>query len=271
MAEERKVTTAKAHKIVTEVRDRVVDLLDQDWSPEQISGRLKCEEIYVSTEWIYQYIWADKKRGGQLYEHLRHRAKRYHHRGAIHAGRGCIPHRIDIRERPAIVDTKTRLGDWEIDLIIGAKQQGVILSLVDRCSKYTLLASVPNKTAEAVTAAVLSCFRRLSPHDPGAMVQTITADNGKEFAGHQAIAKALHCSFFFATPYHSWERGLSEHTNGLVRQYFSKKFPLLNIPSPLIQFVENRINNRPRKVLQFFTPLEVLLRSSSQINYALAS
>jgi IS30 family transposase len=206
-----------------------------------------------------------------IYTHLRHRGKKYQHRGSKNAGRGCIPHRIDIQERPAIVEEKIRLGDWEIDLIIGAQQQGAILSMVDRASKYTLLAPLPNKTAAGVTTAILDAFHRPLPDAPQHLVHTITSDNGKEFAAHRQIAAALDCAFFFATPYHSWERGLNEHVNGLVRQYLPKKMTFSHLTSAHTLFIEDRLNHRPRKVLQYRTPYEVWSSNSPAQLIALRS
>lgn len=155
--------------------------------------------------------------GGTLYKHLRHHGKKYNKRSSGKAGRGCIPNRVDIDERPPIVAEKTRLGDWEGDTIIGAKHQGAIVSYVDRCSKFTILKKIDRKTADFGTMATIEKLGQAS-----LPVLTITYDNGKEFSEHGAISKALNVNCYFAKPYHSWERGLNEHTNGLVRQYLPK-------------------------------------------------
>ena len=154
---------------------------------------------------------------------------------------GVIPGRIDIRERPAVVEEKSRVGDWEVDTIIGAKHQGALVSVVDRASKFTFLEHVTGKTAGAVGAAIRRCLMPVL-----ALVHTITADNGKEFAGHQLLAKTLSALFFFATPYHSWERGLNEHTNGLVRQYFPKSTDFKTLDPAAVKRVQELLNNRPR-------------------------
>ncbi len=229
------------------------------WSPEQIAGWLKKHgEAHVSYETIYKHIWADKKRGGTLFKYLRHSGKKYNKRSKGTAGRGCIPGRIDIKDRPAIVEEKTRLGDWELDTIIGAQHRGAIVSMVDRASKLTLLAKVPDKTAENVEKALI---KKLSPKQK--FVYTCTADNGKEFACHQNVSAALNADFFFATPYHSWERGLNEHTNGLVRQYFPKGTNFEDILEEDVNWVEESLNNRPRKILGFETPTEAFNRLSA--------
>lgn len=207
----------------------------------------------VSYETIYQYIWQDKRNGGILYKGLRHAGKKYHKRSKGTAGR------VDIDERPPIVKEKTRLGDWELDTIIGAGQSGAIVSMVDRASKLTKLKKISHKTAQEVERALID---RLEPMQE--FVLTLTADNGKEFASHQKVSQSLNAEFYFAKPYHSWERGLNEHTNGLVRQYFPKSKSFEEISSDDIEWVEERLNNRPRKVLSFLTPLEVFEKLSRE-------
>jgi IS30 family transposase len=236
----------------------VEEKLKLGWSPVQISGWLKRQEnINISYETIYKYIWKDKQQGGTLFKCLRHKGKKYNKRSKGTAGRGCIPGRIDIGERPSIVEEKTRLGDWELDTIIGAQHQGAIVSMVDRTTKLTKLKKVTHKTAEEVETAIIE---KLSPIKE--FVCTLTSDNGKEFAGHKNITTELEASFFFATPYHSWERGLNEHTNGLVRQYFPKSTNFKNISEEDVERVEMLLNNRPRKILNFETPLEAFHRLS---------
>lgn len=193
-----------------------------------------------------------------MYAHLRHNGKRYNKRSSGKAGRGRIPNRVDITARPAIVETKSRIGDWEGDTIIGAKHQMAIVSYVDRHSKYTLLKKITHKTADSVCEATIERMQSL-PHP----VHSITYDNGKEFSGHETIAKALKTSCYFATPYHSWERGLNEHTNGLVRQYVKKSSDFSLLSDEDIQRIEDRLNNRPRKVLNYKTPFEIFFADQS--------
>ena len=245
-------------KMLVDLTIEIEELLKQDWSPQQISGWLKKQgKSHVSHETIYKHIWADKKRGGTLFKHLRHSGKKYNKRSKGTSGRGCIPGRVDIQERPAIVEEKIRLGDWELDTIIGAQHRGAIVSMVDRTSKFTQLVKVSHKTAEEVKEALI---KKLAPIRE--FVHTLTADNGKEFAYHQTVSAELEADFFFATPYHSWERGLNEHTNGLVRQYFSKSTSFDNITEKDIERVEGLLNNRPRRILEFETPLEAFCRLS---------
>ena len=256
LASNRRSTASRRPICMTPENIEIINAkLSEGWSPEQISGRLKLEGIMqVSHESIYRHIWADKRQGGKLYTYLRHGGKKYNHRSSTKAGRGCIPNRVDIKERPAIVERKSRVGDWEGDTLIGAKHQGAILSHVDRKSKYTVLGKLRAKTAKNVVLAAKKCLS-------GLPVRTITYDNGKEFSEHQSLARALKAKCFFATPYHSWERGLNEHTNGLVRQYIKKSSNLSQVPKSKIKHVESLLNNRPRKVLEYQTPIEVLSKA----------
>jgi transposase, IS30 family len=232
-------------------------LLRQDWSPEQVSGWLKsAQRIHVSHEWVYQHIYRDKARGGDLWHHLRcqkRRRKRYGRYGR----RGQIPGRVSIEERPALVETRGRLGDWELDTIIGRAPRRAIVSMVERKSKYTLLAQVERPTAAAVGEALK---QQLQPYRE--KVRTLTADNGREFACHQEVAQCLDAAFYFAHPYHSWERGLNENTNGLVRQYFPKRSDFSQITGADLQRAVAQLNHRPRKTLNYKTPHQVFFNTN---------
>ena len=186
-----------------------------------------------------------------MYKNLRHQGKKYNKRGYKLAGRGCIIARIDIEQRPIIVEEKSRLGDWELDTIIGAQGEDVLVSMVERTSKLTRLVKANRKTADNVSKALIEALEPMK-----AFVETLTADNGGEFAYHQRVSSRLSAGFYFAKPYRSWERGLNEHTNGLVRQYFPKKTNFAEISDEEIKRVEILLNNRPRKVLEFETPIE---------------
>ena len=246
-------------KINAQIATTIEEKLKSQWIPVQISGWLKRHsKEHVSHETIYNYIWKDKHQGGLIYKELRHQGKKYNKHGKGTSGRGCIPNRIDIDQRPSIVEEKTRLGDWELDTIIGAGHKGVIVSMVERTSKLTKLVKVSHKTAEEVGRAIVEQLRPIK-----AFVHTLTADNGKEFALHQMVSFELSADFYFATPYHSWERGLNEHTNGLVRQYFPKSQSFTDTSLEDVQRVETLLNNRPRKALNFETPLEAFDRLSS--------
>jgi IS30 family transposase len=230
--------------------------LAEKYSPEQISGRLKKEfSTSVSHEWIYQFIYHDKKSGGTLYKNLRSnngkkRRKRYGKRDK----RGSIPGRIDIDKRAKVIETRARFGDWEADLVSGKNHKGFLVTLVERKSNFTLIGYAKQKTADLVAKVI----EKMYAQNPGLPLKSITFDNGKEFCGHQKLAKNLDCQTFFAHPYSSWERGTNENTNGLIRQYFPKKTSFENLKQKEIQQTQNDLNNRPRKKLDFSTPNEKL-------------
>jgi IS30 family transposase len=239
-------------------------LLHGDWSPEQISLWLAEERhLAISHEWIYQHILQDKAQGGNLYRRLRcqkARKKRY----GTYNRRGQLGNRVSIDERPAVVERRTRLGDWELDTIIGRNHKQALVSLTERKSRLALIAKVPSKAAAGVKNAVLKLLTPLSSH-----IHTLTSDNGKEFAQHEAIAEALDADFYFAHPYASWERGLNENTNGLIRQYFPKSHNFTTITQRDIQKAMDKLNNRPRKCLGMKTPNQVFFGINPSV--ALAS
>ena len=241
--------------LVREIEDK---LTQDQWSPDQISGWLKRQgRAFVSCERIYRHIWKDKSNGGDLWRHLRHSGKKYNRRKGKTSGRGLIPGRVDIAERPAIAAENRRIGDWEGDAIIGRSLKGAILTHVDRTSKYTKLAILPDRSAASVQKA---CDASLLPI--AHKIETITYDNGKEFAGHAQIAARLGAQIYFAKPYHAWERGLNEHTNGLVRQYFPKGSDFSTLTPADVQRVEDKVNARPRKILGYKTPSEVFFAAA---------
>lgn len=242
----------RKHRIDGATWARVERLLETQWSPEQITDRLKVEGLpTVSHETIYLHIYRDKREGGVLYTNLR---RRHAYRKRIHkyCKRVGWDSRRPIAERPAVVESRSRLGDWEADTIIGREKKGGVLSLVERRSRFCLLQKVPTKSSDTVAEAV--CTKLLPFKDK---VFTITSDNGPEFMHHQRIAHNLNAGYFFADPYSSWQRGTVENTNGLVRQYFPKKTDFRAVSDSDIQFVNDRLNNRPRKSLGFRTPNEV--------------
>jgi transposase, IS30 family len=252
-------------RIPADTWQQVERLLCQQWSPEQINGRLRLEQQRtVSHERIYLYVYADKRRGGSLHHHLRSQKKQRKRYGG-YIRRGQIPNRIGIELRPAIVASKRRFGDWEGDTIIGARHQGAILSLVERKSKLTLLHKLESKAATEVKDTGIALLTPLQDR-----VHTITVDNGKEFVLHEQITAALQARLYFTHPYAAWERGLNENTNGLIRQYFPKKYDFARITNADVQRVAELLNNRPRKTLGYRTPNEVFfkerIRCTSELN-----
>ncbi len=246
----------QAEKHITftlEVQKMVTDKILMDWSPEQISGYFEINGIAaISHERIYQFLLTDKKAGGMLYTHLRHSGKRRKKRYGSKDRRGQIKNRVSIDQRAKIVDKKERFGDWEGDTIMGARQQKAMVTLVDRASKLTRIGSVATKHSDIVSAIIVDLL-----HPMERVTHTITLDNGKEFSGHENIAKSLSVNIYFAHPYSSWERGLNENTNGLIRQYIKKGSSFEGITSERIAFIEDRLNNRPRKTLGYRTPHQV--------------
>lgn len=230
----------------------VEHLVENDWSPEQISTWLKrTVDIAVSHEWIYQYLLKDKKKGGQLFKHLRCKKKRKKRYGSTEA-RGQLKNRRSIEQRPKFIENRNRLGDWEVDTVVSKGRKHSIVSATERKSRMTLIEIVKGRSANAVKNALLKLLMPIA-----GCVHTITADNGKEFADHEEIAEKLKADFFFAKPYAAWQRGTNENANGLIRQYFPKQRVFNNITAEELQMVMKRLNNRPRKVLGFKTPDQV--------------
>lgn len=226
----------------------VREKLLEEWSPEQISGQMA-----ISHETVYQHVYADKRDGGLLWKKLRCQKQRKKRYGKLDR-RGVIPDRLSIEVRPEIVETRMRVGDWEADTIIGKRHKMAIVSLVERKTGLTLIQKVARKTAEEVGSAMISLMRPFKAH-----VKTITSDNGREFAGHEYVARELSADFYFAHPYASWERGTNENTNGLIRQYFPKDRDFRTITDEEIDTVMRKLNHRPRKRHGFKSPHQVFL------------
>lgn len=253
LAQERHRKKLKATKMTDSVKQQLNQYIKKDWSPEQIAGRLKRDNLVsLHHETIYQYILADKQAGGELFKHLRHQNKTYRKRYGSAHNRTGIPNRVDIDKRPEIANQRKRIGDWEADTIIGKNHKGAIVTLDERQSKLRLAAPLQGKKAQPVKEAMIALL-----HPIRQFVKTITFDNGKEFTLHESIAEALSCDTYFATPYHSWERGQNENANGLLRQYFPKSMELVDVASEVVIVAVHKLNSRPRKCLGFSTPYEV--------------
>ena len=230
-------------------------LKNHQWSPEQISGWCRINnKPMVSYETIYQYIYSDMKKGGSLYTHLRTQHKRRKKRTHSKHRRGMIPNRVSISKRPDIVNQKERFGDWEIDLIEGVNHSSFALTAVERKSQFAIIVKADNKQATTIQTKIINA---LAPYKE--LVHTITSDNGREFANHQYIAQKLQTDYFFADPYSSWQRGLNEYTNKLFRQYLPKKSNLKKYEIQFFVEIQNKLNNRPRKSLNYKTPLQVFI------------
>jgi IS30 family transposase len=243
----------KHRAFTSQIENTVTYWLKQDYSPEQIKGYAdRTNEPCVSHERIYQFVWKDKKSEGTLHKHLRTRGKRYQKRGNKTTGRGLIPNRIPIEQRPQIVEEKSRIGDMEMDLIIGKGHKGALLTINDRVTGVLNMAYLPSKEAKDIEKTAIKILEDAIP-----FMHTITTDNGKEFANHEQIAEQLSIDFYFATPYHSWQRGANENLNGLVRQYFPKGTNFDSIDEEAVKKAVNMLNNRPRKRYNFRSPNEV--------------
>jgi IS30 family transposase len=233
----------------------VADLLSQDLSPDQVAKVLKAENGgvgVVSHERIYRWIYDHPARQlGLKLRHRRHRRKPW--RRGVKAG--VIKHRRDIAERPAIVETRSRVGDWEADTVVGAGQAGAMLTLTERATGVILTHALPRKAAEAVRVAMIYLLGPLK-----AFVKTITSDNGTEFARHQEIAAALEADFYFAQPHSPWQHGSNENGNGLLRQYFPKGMRLDAVPAADVHHAMQRLNTRPRKRFGYASPLQMFER-----------
>jgi IS30 family transposase len=217
-ADERNATKGRKTKITGEIELKVKSYLENDWSPEQIAGRTKKEGTQlVCHETIYQYIYKDKANGGSLYIHLRQTHRTRHKRKNKTKKRGIIRDRVSISQRPAIVEERKRLGDWEGDTIIGKGHQSALVTMVDRKSKITKIIKLKEKTAKETAAQI-----RKNMAKSNMPILTITFDNGKEFADHKTIANGLKADVYFADPYSAFQRGTNENTNGLIRQYLPK-------------------------------------------------
>ena len=249
MANERKERFVKKRKFTKQVRKNIEKYLrEEQWSPEQIKGYCKINKIpMVSHESIYQYIRKDKIKGGSLYKFLRHRLK---HRKQPVGGHTPVKDKVSIEKRPKIVEEKGRFGDWEIDTIIGKDRKGAIVTIVERTTGYLMMKKLKNgKEAKGLAKNLISM---LIPYKK--WVKTITSDNGTEFAEHKMISKKINADFYFAHPYSSWERGLNEYTNKLIRQYIPKKTSFDDFNDQDIKQIQLKINRRPRKKLGYESP-----------------
>lgn len=265
-AQERWRAALKAEKLTRKLRKQIIAKLREDWSPEQITGRLRQQgRPHVSHERIYQLIGEDKKAGGDLWKHLRWSKKQRRKRYGVRDRRGEIPHRRSIEKRKRKANKRKRVGHLERDLVIGKGQKGALLTVVDRKSRMTFAVLVKSKSAREIHQATLKVLRPIRR-----IVRTVTNDNGKEFARHRRTEKRLKAKIYFTHPYSSYERGTNENTNGLLRQYFPKaSADFTKATQREVRNALNRLNRRPRKCLGYRTPLEVLKKELSKSkNYA---
>jgi transposase, IS30 family len=253
MENRRQESKEKFESIDTEAINKIKEYLKLSYSPEQLSGRIIKENgKSISYETIYQMIYADHQGLGKYKKYLRQKQKRRRRKNAKQK-RGVIPNRIGIENRPKIADLKIDIGHWEGDTVIGSNHDGAIVTYVDKASKYLLAGLVKNKSIEQVNKRTIELFKEAKSD----FRKTITFDNGREFCGHEEIAEELELEIFFANPYRSWERGLNEHTNGLIREFFPKGTNFKTVKEEELQKIVDLINNRPRKSLDYSTPYEI--------------
>ena len=255
LAAKRAKSSRNASQIAPWVLNMARYMLNLQWSPVQIAGKLP-----ISHETLYLRIYADQAHQGQLYKNLRCQKKRRKRYGKGHERRGQIVGRRSIEQRPAHIESRSQIGHWEADTVIGVNHKQAIVTLVERKSGYAVIAKVQNKTAKLVSKAVV---KLLEPFK--AKVKTLTYDNGKEFAKHAWIDKKLSSTGYFARPYCSWQRGSNENFNGLLRQYVPKKRLMSTVTDEEITMIQNRLNHRPRKRLGFKTPHEVFHQSLNRV------
>ena len=252
----RRVAKTKHRKVTGEITDMIEQLVKQYLSPEQVCGYLKeHHSISLSHETIYRYIYEDKERHQSLKPFLRQGSKLRRKRYGSGARASKIPNRVCITDRPKIVEEKTRIGDWECDTVVGLDRKSVLVTLVDRATLFTCCARVYTRKAKVVSSAII---RMLKPYID--KVKTLTFDNGSEFVEHEKIAKSLNAKTFFAHPYSSWERGINENTNGLLRQFFPKKTDFKTVTNQELKNAVNNLNNRPRKTRNYKTPNQLFNR-----------
>ena len=242
-------------------------LSKEQWSPEQIWGYCKENNIdMVSHESIYKFVYQDKDKGGLLYKNLRVASKKYRKRyGSGKNKRGIIKDKISIDERPEYINNKQSAGHWEIDTIVGKENKGAIVTIAERATAFVLIAKLKGKNAQELAEAVVKLMMPFKE-----LVLSITSDNGTEFAMHKYISKKLGTLFYFAHPYSSWERGLNEYTNRLIRQYIPKKTDFKDVNHLYVNEITMKLNRRPRKKLNYNTPGMVFLNNFDN-NVALAS
>lgn len=258
LSDERRRSVYKHRKITPEIFHWIKQLLQQELSPDQISHYLKRHKhVSLNRASIYRLVHLERAQGGQLFRHLRIVSKPYRKRYRSVDERGQIQGRISIDARPAIVEARQRVGDWEGDTIVGKRHKSALLTLVERKTLYTVIVKLTNKRADVLTEALINGLSNFKQ-----WVKTITFDNGWEFSFHQQIAEALETDVYFAHPYASWERGINENTNGLIRQYFPKGTDFNQVSEEQVAQVMMRLNQRPRKTRGYRSPTELFLGKS---------
>lgn len=251
-SDRRKEIKPKFTKLNDNMRRTIERYIRQSYSPDVIAGRLKLEKKeWVSHETIYQYIYKEAK---HLYTFLARSHRKRMRRNGKYSNRGQIPNRTFIDQRPAIVEGRNRFGDYEADLMIGKNHQGALVVLSERRSRKVFIELSRSKEAKLVSESILRLLKKVK-------VKTITSDNGKEFSMHQSLAQKINCDWYFANPYHSWEKGGVENGIKCIRKYLPKGTDLTQISNNYVKIIEDKLNNTPRKILGYKTPNEVFFNN----------
>lgn len=232
--------------------------LRKEWSPEEIANRIRIDypnddQMRISHETIYRWVYLDASVDGTLYQQLRRRHKKRRKQRRYGAGQRFRAGRLGIDQRPEVVAGRQRFGDWEGDTIQGKPGTGCVATMVERKSRYLVATKLENKKAATLTEKCIKAFG----HIPRKMRQTLTLDNGSEFANFKELEKKTRLTVYFADPYAAWQRGANENTNGLLRQYFQKGIDFRKTDEDAVAEAVRRLNNRPRKCLGYRTPHEV--------------
>ena len=233
----------------------VVDYLREKWSPEQISACLKQSgDLLISHETIYRYVWRDRKEGGMLWKCLRRgspkqKRKRYN----AYDSRGRLSGKRSLAQRPNWIDKRKSFGHWEIDTVMGNDDQHCVLTLVERKTGYALVGKLTSRKKDATAKRTIQLIK-----ESGLSFKTITSDNGTEFHAYKDVEEATGTKYYFAQPYHSWERGTNENFNGLLRQYLPKRKSMKRVTQKECEEIAHSLNSRPRKRHNWRTPIEML-------------
>jgi transposase, IS30 family len=253
----RRSRTRKQDQYSQQEWEQVAGLVERKWSPEQIAGRAHVmRKRCMSKETIYRYIRRERRAGGQIWRHLRIMSKYGRKRRGSPATRGRLVGKRHISERPRAVELRVRVGHWEGDTVMGSDLRHCVLTMVERVSGYVIIKKLTARTKEQAAAALKQAIQEVR-----SKVRTITLDNGTEFHDYEEVEAQCAVKFYFATPYHSWERGTNENTNGLIRQYLPKGMCMRHVTQAECDTIAAELNNRPRRRLGFKTPSERFARS----------
>ena len=256
LSDNRRRHAAKSIKVTATVYQNIETLIRQELSPQQIVDYFaRHKKLSLHHEIIYQLIYANKIAGGDGYKQLRIMSKPYRKRYGHYDRRGKLKNRVSIDDMPLVVDQRCRIGDWEGDTIIGKNRQSALLTLVERKTLYTIIVKISGKKADVLADNMIESVSPIMDR-----FKTLTLDNGLDFSDHERLAKSLSLRVYFAHPYSSWERGINENTNGLIRQYFPKGMDLNEVTQEQIEFVMDRLNNRPRASRGNKSPNELFMR-----------